>query len=68
MSAKKFELAIAVLELNLRVFPNHFDSYYFLAKNHLLRGDRAQASAILQKSLELWPGESMAAALLEEIQ
>lgn len=68
MAVKKFDLAIDVLELNLSVFPDHADSYYFLAKNHLRKGDHSQARAMLQKALELAPDEPMATALLEKIQ
>jgi CubicO group peptidase (beta-lactamase class C family) len=68
MSVKKFDLTIEVLEFNLSVFPNHADSYIFLAKNYLRKGNRAQAKSMLQKALELVPEEPMATALLEKIR
>jgi len=66
MSVGKFDLAIDVLKLNLRVFPDHVDSYTFLAKNYLRKGDRTQARMMLQKALERSPGDPAAAALLEK--
>jgi CubicO group peptidase (beta-lactamase class C family) len=68
MSVQKFDLAIAVLELNVRVFPDHTDSYFFLAKNHLRKGDRIRAEAVLEKALAVAPGDAAITKLLEKIR
>jgi CubicO group peptidase (beta-lactamase class C family) len=68
MSVKKFQLAIDVLELNLHIFPDHIDSYLFLAKNYLRMNNRAQAGSILQKILALDSGNTVAIDLLEIAQ
>jgi len=68
MSIKKFDLAIEMLELNLHVFPEHTESYFFLAKNYLRQGNRARAEAMLQKILEILPGNPVATKMLENIR
>jgi len=68
MSVKKFDLAIEVLQLNLSVFPNHLDSYLFLAKNHLWLGEQRQAEAALHQALALDSQNTAAIALLEKVR
>jgi cytochrome c-type biogenesis protein CcmH/NrfG len=67
-SVKKFDLAIDVLELNLHVFPEHLESFIFLANAHLQKGDRTRAKEILQKALVLAPKSVTIAELLEKAQ
>jgi CubicO group peptidase (beta-lactamase class C family) len=64
MCAKKFDPAIEFLELNLRVFPGHVDSWLFLVELHLQKEARGAAEAALRKVLELDPGNARAAELL----
>jgi tetratricopeptide (TPR) repeat protein len=68
MSVKKFDLAIEVLELNRRVFPDHMDSFLFLAKNHLRKNDRARAVAVLQEALAIAPQNQAVTAMLEKVR
>ena len=67
-SLKKFDLAIDLLELNLRVFPEHLTSLVFLAKARLQKGDRVQAKEILQKAQVLAPKSVTNSELLEKAQ
>lgn len=66
--AKKIAPAIAVLELNLHVFPGHADSSIFLARLHLQENDHARAAAVLQKALAQDPANTALIALLEKTQ
>ncbi len=59
-SVKKLDMAIDVLEFNIHVFPEHLDSYMFLAKLYMRKGDRTRAESAIQKVLALDPGNDMA--------
>lgn len=63
---KKIAPAIAVLELNLHVFPGHTETSIFLARLHLQENDRARAAAVLQKALAQEPANTTIIALLEK--
>ena len=65
---KKIAPAIAVLELNLHVFPWHTDSSIFLARLHLQENDRTRAAAVLQKALAQDPANVVLIELLEKTQ
>ncbi len=65
---KKTAPAIAVLELNLHVFPGHTDSSICLARLHLQENDRARAAAVLQKALAQDPANAVLIELLEKTQ
>ena len=67
-SAKKFDLAIDVLELDLHVFPHRLGLYIDLARTHLQKGDHAQAEVALRRALELDPQYNLATELLEKIR
>lgn len=67
-SVKKIDLAIDIMELNLHVFPQHMDSYLYLAKFQLQNGQRARAEETLMKALAIRPGNAAAAELLERIK
>jgi len=67
MSVQKFDLAIDVLELNLHVFPEHLDSYLFLAKNYLRKGDHAQAEGALRRALAIQPDRADVLDMLNRI-
>lgn len=68
VSAGKLDLAIGVLELNLRVFPQHADSYIDRARYLLLTGDAAQAETSVRKALAIEPDNAYALELLREIR
>jgi tetratricopeptide (TPR) repeat protein len=63
-SVKKHDMAIDVLDFNTHVFPEHLDSFIFLAKLLLQKGDRARAESTIQKILTLDPGNDMAQSFL----
>ncbi len=68
VSAKKVDLAIDVLELNIHVFPEHLGSLVFLAKLYIRQGQRVQAEERLQKALSIKPDSMYLAGLLDEIR
>ncbi|MRR32251.1 tetratricopeptide repeat protein, partial [bacterium] len=66
MSVKNIDLAIDVMTLNIRAFPEHIESYTYLANLYLQRGDPQQARVTLLKALEKEPGNTAVADLLEK--
>jgi tetratricopeptide (TPR) repeat protein len=67
-AVKKIDLAIDVLGLNLHVFPEHMDSYIYLAQLYLQQGGKMQAEETLLKALAIKPDCTAAAELLEKVQ
>ena len=67
-SVKKIELAIDVLGLNLHAFPEHMDSYIYLAQLYLQQGVKMQAEETLLKALAISPDCAAAAELLEKVR
>jgi tetratricopeptide (TPR) repeat protein len=55
MTVNKIEIAIALLELNLHVFPDHAESFYYLARACLKKGDCKRAEENLGKALKINP-------------
>jgi CubicO group peptidase (beta-lactamase class C family) len=68
MSAGRLDLAGEVLELNIHVFPAYLGSYLLLSKHHLGRNDRKKTKFILNKALEVSPGNKAIVDRLEKIQ
>lgn len=68
VSAKKFDLAIDVLGLNIHAYPDYGESYILLATLYRQKGDSIQAEATLLKILEKEPGNATAADLLEKVR
>jgi CubicO group peptidase (beta-lactamase class C family) len=68
MSVKKIDLAMEVLELNIHAFPEHMDSYIYLAKLYLQQGKRAQAEETLLIALAIKPDCAAAVELLEKVR
>jgi tetratricopeptide (TPR) repeat protein len=68
MTAKKLDLAIDVLGLNIHVFPEHVESYIERAKLYLQKGEFAQAEESLLKALSIKPDSTAAAELLEKVR
>lgn len=66
MSVKKIDLAIEVLGLNIHAFPDHLDSYLYLARLHLQKGKNAQAEELLRKALSIQPENNSALDLLDK--
>ncbi len=67
LSVKKTDLAIDVLGLNIHAFPEHFDSYFSLARLYLLKGERIRAEESLRKALWIQPENKTALDLLTKI-
>jgi CubicO group peptidase (beta-lactamase class C family) len=67
-SAKKIDLAIEVLGLNIHVYPEHIESYLEQAKLYLQKGEIAQVKESLLKALSIEPDNATAARLLEMVQ
>lgn len=68
ISAGKRSLAIDVLKLNLHAFPNHLDSYLFLARLLFQQADHAQAEEFLNKAMKINPDHPTVLDLLEQVQ
>ena len=68
MSAKRLDLAIEVLGLNIHVYPEHIESYLEQAKLYLQEGETAQAKEILLKALSIKLDDTAAAELLEKVR
>jgi CubicO group peptidase (beta-lactamase class C family) len=64
MSLKKFDLAVELLELDLYAFPERVGLCIYMAKIHLLKGDRAQAEAALRRALAIQPNRADALEML----
>lgn len=60
--------ALAVFHLNAEVFPSSWNVYDSLGEAYLNTGDREQAMAFYQKSLNLNPENTNAAELLEDLK
>lgn len=67
LSVKKIDLAIDVLGLNIHAFPEHFDSYFSLARLYLLKGEGVLAEESLRKALLIEPENRTALDLLAKI-
>jgi CubicO group peptidase (beta-lactamase class C family) len=67
-SAKKIDLAIKVLELNVHAFPGYMDSYIYLAKLYLQQGKHAQTEGTLLKALSIKPDCAAVADLLLKVR
>jgi Tfp pilus assembly protein PilF len=65
---KKVDLAIDLLKLNLHAFPDHLDSYLYLARLFQSKGDYTQAECHLRNALAIEPGNCDALELLEKVQ
>jgi CubicO group peptidase (beta-lactamase class C family) len=68
MTAKKLDLAIDVLGLNIHVFPEHVESYIERAKLYRRKGEFAQSEESLLKALSIKPDCTAAAELLEKVR
>ena len=67
-SAKKIDLAIDVLGLNIHVYPEHIESYLEQAKLYLQKGETVLAETSLLKALSIKPDNTAAAELLEKVR
>jgi CubicO group peptidase (beta-lactamase class C family) len=67
VSLKKYDLAIDLLTLDSYVFPERVNLYIYLAKAHLLKGDRAQAEAVLRQALVIQPDRADVLEMLAQL-
>lgn len=65
--AGRFDEALAVLSLNLRLFPKDGNSYDTMGEINLMQGDKASARVNYQRALELDPANSNAADVLRKL-
>jgi hypothetical protein len=63
----KFKEAIRIFELNVEEFPKSANTYDSLAEGYMDDGDKAQAIANYQKSLQLNPKNRNAAVMLQKL-
>ncbi|MBN1935038.1 MAG: beta-lactamase family protein [Anaerolineae bacterium] len=73
LCVKKCDLAIEVLKLNIQAFPEHTESYLYLANLYLQAVNyaarvSAQAEECLLKVLSIEPGNTAASKLLEKVR
>lgn len=68
LAAKKIDMAIDVLELNIHVYPEYIESYIEQAKLHLRKGEHATAMERLEVARSIQPDHAVVAGLLEKIQ
>ncbi len=66
-SARQPDLALAVLGLNIQVYPESIASHLGQAELYLQKGDLAQSKASARKVLSLDPANLAAAGLLEKV-
>jgi hypothetical protein len=67
LKAKKFNAAIRVFQLNIEAYPNSANTYDSLGEAYMNAGDKAQAIAYYQKSLQLNPKNANGARMLEKL-
>lgn len=67
LRAKQFADAIRIFQLNVEAFPDSANAYDSLAEGYLDAGDKAQAVANYQKSLQLNPKNINGKFMLEKI-
>jgi uncharacterized membrane protein len=67
LKAKKFDAAIRIFQLNIEAYPTSANVYDSLGEAYLKAGDKPQAIANYQKSLQLNPKNSNGARMLEKL-
>ncbi len=68
MAEKKYREAIAVLKLNVELYPGSWNVYDSLGEAYMLNGDKALAIWNYEKSLELNPKNSNGAQMLKKLR
>lgn len=67
MGAGNLDQAVAILELNVELYPDSWNCYDSLGEAYMQRGDRDAAIANFKRSLELNPENQNSKQLLEEL-
>ena len=65
---EKAEQALAVFELNTRVFPEAFNTWDSLGEAHMILGHDDDAIRFYERSLELNPDNANATAMIARIR
>jgi len=68
MAEKRYREAIAVLKLNVELYPGSWNVYDSLGEAYMLNGDKALAVKNYEKSLELNPKNSNGAKMLKKLR
>lgn len=68
LQAKKFRPAIRVFQLNVEAYPNSANAYDSLGEAYMDAGDKSQAIANYEKSLQLNPKNANGARMLEKLK
>ena len=64
---RRFEDAIAILQLNTEAFPQSSDAYDSLAEAYMDDGDRTQAIANYEKAIQLNPKNANSISMLKKL-
>jgi tetratricopeptide (TPR) repeat protein len=67
LEARRFDAAIAILELNAREYPRSANVYDSLGEAYMLAGQKEQAVRSYRKLLKLDPGNANARNVLQEL-
>ena len=68
MDQNKIDDARAAFELNTKLFPNSFNTWYNYAEYFMKNGDKSSAVKYFRKSLELNPGNDNAAKMIFQLE
>ncbi len=68
LGTQKVEQALAVFELNTRVFPEAFNTWDSLGEAHMILGHDDDAIRFYERSLELNPDNANARAMIARIR
>ncbi len=66
-NAARFDAALAVFKLNLRMFPKDGNTYDSMGEINLMQGDKTSARVNYKRALELDPANSNAADVLRKL-
>jgi Predicted membrane protein (DUF2306)/Tetratricopeptide repeat len=68
LTAKKFNEAIRIFQLNIQAYPKSANTYDSLGEAYMDAGDKPQAIAFYEKSLQLNPKNANGARMLEKLK
>jgi len=60
--------SIALLEVNVALYPDHINSYLMMAQANKVKGDKAAAMAALEKALEIDPEHRHANRMVKSVE
>ena len=68
LSAKNYDHAIKLFQMNVELYPESFNVYDSLAEAYMLKGEKELAVKFYKKSLELNPNNTNAVRMLEKME